>query len=589
MEILKFINESRLENFFSKYSKKFSQDTLTKISKLILPKFLDWVGKNLNTINLDENLTKLVNSLNEFEKFSSNLSKSDLYQYKSVDELNSELEKFRQKQRRIVKKVEGGNVVFENEEYFVVNPLSHKSSCYYGKGTKWCTSADVDSHFTKYNDDGKLFYIIDKKLKTNDPFYKVALLYKFDKGKSWWDAKDISFNKGWIFDSPNYNKIIDSIDEYMNTQYQEQIKIWTDKEEAKKEKLKLEKLRKERRQRQLRNEAEERKLDNEWQLGPNCPIEGLKAHALLNWLVDTSDVEILTIQDETKLQALLDEKSRLELEITQDEEKKQEIIDRIDEIDEEIYDLNEKVDVYDIVPNGNDYYYLDEFEVLKVPSLEDRRYVVGTENETQRSAEEYVENLIDDIGFRGFNKSFVMNFLDLDKIQEEAEEIYYNDVTDNPDVYFDDSQRELSERQEENILILEKKILLLKNQIEKFSELEDLDNKNDEYNITNQIDEIETQIDELENEIEDIKSEPDGDFPSSIVDEKVRELVNEATENPEFYLNNLGLSYENYIDRDEFIDGVIEEDGIGHTLNGYDGNADEVYVQDILFYVMRID
>jgi hypothetical protein len=44
-----------------------------------------------------------------------------------------------------------------------------------------------------------------------------------------------------------------------------------------------------------------------------------------------------------------------------------------------------------------------------------------------------------------------------------------------------------------------------------------------------------------------------------------------------------------FIDRDEFIKGVIEEDGYGQALNTYDGSADEVKVGDQWFYVMRID
>jgi hypothetical protein len=50
-----------------------------------------------------------------------------------------------------------------------------------------------------------------------------------------------------------------------------------------------------------------------------------------------------------------------------------------------------------------------------------------------------------------------------------------------------------------------------------------------------------------------------------------------------------GLEWDRFIDRDEFIKGVVEADGYGQTLNGYDGSADEVKVGDKWFYVMRID
>jgi hypothetical protein len=54
-------------------------------------------------------------------------------------------------------------------------------------------------------------------------------------------------------------------------------------------------------------------------------------------------------------------------------------------------------------------------------------------------------------------------------------------------------------------------------------------------------------------------------------------------------MNEWGLEWNEYVDKDAFIKAVIDEDGYGHTLNGYDGSADEVTIQDELFYVMRID
>ena len=57
----------------------------------------------------------------------------------------------------------------------------------------------------------------------------------------------------------------------------------------------------------------------------------------------------------------------------------------------------------------------------------------------------------------------------------------------------------------------------------------------------------------------------------------------------EVTLNEHGLEWEHYIDKDEFIQDVIDTDGYGHTINSYDGSADEVRVNDQLFYVMRID
>jgi len=243
MDFLKLIQEGRVDDFKSKYSQKFGGENVNKIVSSVPQKYLDWVGKNLDVVNFDDTFGKVSNALNKFEKISSNLPVTDLFQYNSVGQLLNAISEYEGRQRRNVKKVEGGNVVYDDGRYFVVNPLTHESSCYYGKGTKWCTAAETDTHFKKYNDDGKLFYILDRTLPTNDPLYKVALLRKFDGDKTYYDAKDDTIKGGWIYNTNKLKEILSSVDDYLNTEYAEQIKIFSDKEAAKKERERVEKLR----------------------------------------------------------------------------------------------------------------------------------------------------------------------------------------------------------------------------------------------------------------------------------------------------------------------------------------------------------
>ena len=111
----------------------------------------------------------------------------------------------------------------------------------------------------------------------------------------------------------------------------------------------------------------------------------------------------------------------------------------------------------------------------------------------------------------------------------------------------------------------------------------------DDESIEEKIDELTDLIIEYEDEIGDIENDPEGDFPQDLIDEKVEELVSDVRQDPENFMNEFGLEWDRYIDKDAFIQGVIDTDGYGHTINRYDGNADEIYVQDKLFYVMRID
>ena len=116
-----------------------------------------------------------------------------------------------------------------------------------------------------------------------------------------------------------------------------------------------------------------------------------------------------------------------------------------------------------------------------------------------------------------------------------------------------------------------------------------LDVEENDWSITDKIEELEDFIREFEGEIEDIENDPDGDFPDDLIQEKIDDLVDDVRSDPEAFLNEHGLDWENFIDKDEFIQGVIDADGYGHTLNGYDGSADEMNVQGNWYYVMRID
>jgi len=584
MDFLKLIQEGRVDDFKAKYSQKFGGDNVNKIVASVPQKYLDWVGKNLDVVNFDETFGKVSNALNKFEKISSNLPITDLTQYKSVGQLFGAISDYEGRQRRNVKKVEGGNVVYDDGKYFVVNPLTHESSCYYGKGTKWCTAAESDYNFKRYNDDGKLFYILDRTLPTNDPFYKVALLRKFDGDKTYYDAKDDTIKSGWIYNTNKLKEILSSVDDYLNTEYAEQIKIYSDKEAVKKEKERLERLRIQRILQGRRDEANDRRLDNEWELGPDCPDEGLKAHALLDWLVSNDDVEVITNEDRGEIARIQNEIDRLQLEYDNDENVRGDLLDEISELEDELDEFTSKIDVYNIVPTGN-YYDMSEFEVIDSP-VEGRRYAVGDEGEVKSSAYDYVEQLIDDIGYGGFNESFAKGFIDERAVLDYAEEFYEDDIRENPESYFDEEDRMLSDKQEEKIEQLKMRISQLESMIEKFEE--EMDGENDD-DLQERIDEMNERIEEMNDEITEIEEDPEGDFPEEKIDEAIQDKVSDVRYDVTSFMEDFGLNWEDYIDKDEFIDGVIDADGYGHTLNGYDGNADEQKVLDKWYYVMRLD
>jgi hypothetical protein len=584
MDFLKLIQEGRTDDFKAKYGQKFSPEIINRIISTVTPKFLQWTGKVLDSINFEDNFFKLTEALKKFEKISSNLPKTDINQYQTLAELTSSITDYENKSRRNVKKVEGGNVVYDDGRFFVVNPLNHEASCYYGKGTKWCTAAETDTHFKKYNDDGKLFYIIDRSKATNDPNYKVALLRKFDGEKLYYDAKDEQIRSGWEIGSEILEKMLSNITGYLQQEFPEQIKIYGDIEAAKKEKQRLERLREQQRVQQLRNDAQERRDDNEWELDNYTSREGLRAHALLKYLVENGDVNVLSNEDLINIQRTKDDIERLNAEYDASEDPRVDLLDEIEVLESELEEYSNYIDVYNIIPSGT-YYDTVEFEVIDSP-VDGNRYAVGNEKEMQDSAYDYVDNLIDDIGYEGFNSGFAKGFIDTDAVVDYAEDLYNNDVSDSPESYFDEDQRMLSNAQEENIEILRRRISNIETQVTYLEGL--MDGENDDQ-LQDKIDELNEASTEYESEIEEIEENPDGDFPDELIEEKVDSLLSDVRYDPESFISEFGLEWNNFIDKDEFIQGVIDADGYGHTINSYDGSADEVYVNDELFYVMRID
>lgn len=588
MNFLKILNESRVDDFKTKHATKFSPEQLKRIVDNVPQKFLDWVGKNFDSINFNDGLNQLARNLKQFEKISSNLPKTDINSYKSVKELFDALTDYDNKPRRDYREVEGGKVAYDDGKYFVVNPQTHQANCHYGKGTKWCTVADSDYQFNQYNKEGKLFYILDRTLEATDPFYKVALLKKFDGNNTFFDAKDdTTMILPAQMGSKAYEEMMSAIEKYMNSEYPEQIKIFTDKELARKERERQESLRLARILNGRREEASNRRIENEWQLGPDCPEEGLKAHVLLEWLVDQGDVEARTPEQTARLMMLEDLLPELEEQETDLEVEGQdtsEISDRIYEVETEILELSDKIDVYNIIPTG-DYYEMDEFEVIDA-GLDDQRYAVGDEDEVKTSCEEKVEQLIDDIGYEGFSRGFAQSYIDSEKVADYAEDYLGEDVYNNPEIYLDESDRQLSDSQEREISVLEYRISKTRKEIENLEEIKD---ENTEEEIDEKIDELTDLITEMEEEIESIKDDPNGDFPDDLIQEKIDDLVDDVKSDPEAFLNEHGFDWADFIDKDEFIQGVIDADGYGHTLNGYDGSADEMQVQGTWYYVMRID
>ena len=194
------LNEGRRDDILSKFNenpelqKTIEQFLDHEFNKKTNYKYVNWVLKR-NFDDLGNTIISLDNVIDYIEKFDrirKNLQDKDINQYKNIQDLIDTLEVYGDTKSEEKTKLESGTAkVYEDAEVLIVKPLSQKSSCYYGQGTRWCTSAKQSNQFDNYFGRGPLYYFIFKNLNKDNDYYKIAIHYDVMSNRfKLYDAKD---------------------------------------------------------------------------------------------------------------------------------------------------------------------------------------------------------------------------------------------------------------------------------------------------------------------------------------------------------------------------------------------------------------
>ena len=539
MNLSQVLLESRKDDFLRMFRDKFSDEQLKKVftlSRQLAPnqKFLTFLGKVIPTENFDENLSKAEKVVEKFIKYQQALQQKDINQFKTLDEIITAINNHENKVRRTVKSVDGADVVYEDDRFTVVTPQTHKASCYYGAGTKWCTaSMNGSSHFDNYNVDGKLFYILDKKAKSNDKYYKVALLQKYDGDKTFYDAPDKSFTSGWILGTPEYDEIQNAIDKYINTNYQREINIFKDKEAARLERERLRRVAERRRIAQLRADADERKEEDSWNLENEPDQQAIEANAVFEVMVDEYGVSV---------------------------------------------DEEEGESIYDLIPSQYNHYDLPTFEWVGDDDT-GITFAVGTWDEVWQAAKEYMEGLWDDQGADGWSSSFIESHIDEQEVRDYFYDMFEDDVNNNYESYFDTDELPLSDEQESQVAKLK----------EEAEELDEITRNVDDVYNEDEVELAEDRWNEIDDEITYIESDPEGEPTEEQIEDMVNSRVNDVMYDMTASMTDYGLDISDYVDKDALFESAIDSDGVGNSLSSYDGVDNEVMIGDTWFHVFRTE
>ena len=142
--------------------------------------------------NVDRLTPEIIADMGFYSEAPISQSPKNIDSYTAIATLERVLDEIEGRQTRKEKEdtaKAGGEKLYEDDRWLVVKPHTLEASCYYGAGTKWCTTQKDSDHFKDYTSKGPLYYIIDKSRQLGR-FYKIALHVTWDGEEEFYDEKD---------------------------------------------------------------------------------------------------------------------------------------------------------------------------------------------------------------------------------------------------------------------------------------------------------------------------------------------------------------------------------------------------------------
>ena len=163
--------------------------------------WVEWINNELR----NETFKEMFEVIKDFEDLSQRnlLENKDIYSYESNQDIIEAVKTAKEKITRSEVKKKETEVLYEDDRWLVIFPLSTRSSNLYGKATKWCVASEDQNYgryFKQYTENGVLVYLIDKNVKDsearNNIFSKVAFHNDRNKqdGITLWDVIDTQMN-----------------------------------------------------------------------------------------------------------------------------------------------------------------------------------------------------------------------------------------------------------------------------------------------------------------------------------------------------------------------------------------------------------
>lgn len=159
--------------------KRFEEGDKTKTKKYLPFMLKLWVNRS-HQIATSTDLVKMVNMFDELLPYIEN---KDIY-HKDYEDITHFLKVINdamdEKNEKTFVREEHANVLYECDEYILLQPKTHRGSLKYGASTKWCTASKKDvTTFDNYSRNGYLGYLISKKEDKGEDYKKMAFYMRY--------------------------------------------------------------------------------------------------------------------------------------------------------------------------------------------------------------------------------------------------------------------------------------------------------------------------------------------------------------------------------------------------------------------------
>ena len=99
--------------------------------------------------------------------------RNDFNGYRDLGDFYSVVDEYPDPEEREMKSKGDAKEVYKDANVRIIQPEDINAACYYGQGTRWCTAADSNNMFDRYNQEGPMYILLPTKATHEGEKYQI--------------------------------------------------------------------------------------------------------------------------------------------------------------------------------------------------------------------------------------------------------------------------------------------------------------------------------------------------------------------------------------------------------------------------------